>query len=324
MNSFIPYKEAIQKMDKLQAEGEDFLFVLNFDKTLGFCESLNKLDSNWIKYEINKKSLASKSSKAFSFNFKPVPFSNYLNQFNQVKQQIALGNTYLTNLTIKTKINTTLDLLEIFNFSNAKYKLWVKDKFVSFSPECFIEINDHQISTYPMKGTHKLLADESPEILLSNPKENAEHLTIVDLLRNDLSMVANKVKVNHFKYLDQLMTNHGIIVQMSSKISGELKEKYFNRYGTLLDLILPAGSISGAPKDKTLEIIQESEDYDRGFYTGIFGTLCNGNLDSGILIRYIEEDNQEFFFKSGGGITFNSDPILEYKEYMNKIYVPIF
>jgi len=73
-----------------------------------------------------------------------------------------------------------------------------------------------------------------------------------------------------------------------------------------------------------LEIIQESEDYERWFYTGIFGTFCNGNLDSGILIRFIEEDNQELFFKSGGGITFNSDPILEYQEYMNKIYVPIF
>ncbi len=111
---------------------------------------------------------------------------------------------------------------------------------------------------------------------------------------------------------------------MSSEISGNLKEMYSKKIGTLLDLILPAGSVSGAPKARTIEIIHEAEDYDREFYTGVFGIFANGKLDCGIMIRFIEEKNGQLFFKSGGGITYNSDPQLEYKEYMNKIYVPIF
>ncbi|HQX45273.1 MAG TPA: aminodeoxychorismate synthase component I [Saprospiraceae bacterium] len=324
MNQFIPYQQAIEKIDRLQAEKEDFIFVLNFNKTFGFCEKIVDLDTHLIKYEINQKIKYSIAAKSFTFKYKPIPYSVYLEHFNQVKNQISLGNTYLANLTFKTEIETNLNLLEIFKLSKAKYKLWIKDQFVVFSPECFIQINEGKISTFPMKGTHKLQEGEKPEILLENPKENAEHLTIVDLLRNDLSMVATNVKVNNFKYLDQLNTNNGIIVQMSSEISGNLKEKYLKKYGTLLDLILPAGSVSGAPKARTLEIIHEAEDYDREYYTGVFGIFSNGKLDSGIMIRFIEEKNDQLFFKSGGGITYNSDPQLEYQEYMNKIYVPIF
>ena len=324
MDQFIAYQQAIEKIDRLQSEKEDFLFVLNFNKTIGFCERIVDLDTQLIKYEINEKIESSKAAKSFTFKYKPIPYSVYLKHFNQVKNQISLGNTYLANLTFKTEIETNLNLLEIFKLSKAKYKLWIKDQFVVFSPECFIQINEGKISTFPMKGTHKLQEGEKPEILLENPKENAEHLTIVDLLRNDLSMVATNVKVNNFKYLDQLNTNNGIIVQMSSEISGNLKEKYLKKYGTLLDLILPAGSVSGAPKARTLEIIHEAEDYEREYYTGVFGIFSNGKLDSGIMIRFIEEKNDQLFFKSGGGITYNSDPQLEYKEYMNKIYVPIF
>jgi para-aminobenzoate synthetase component 1 len=87
--------------------------------------------------------------------------------------------------------------------------------------------------------------------------------------------------------------------------------------------LLPAGSISGTPKRKTVEIIKEAENYDRGFYTGIFGIIDEekGFLDSGVIIRYIENQNGEFIYKSGGGITLDSDVVSEYQELINKVYI---
>ena len=87
--------------------------------------------------------------------------------------------------------------------------------------------------------------------------------------------------------------------------------------------LLPAGSISGAPKQKTVEIIQEAESGPRGFYTGVFGYYDGKALDSGVMIRFIEKENDTFYYRSGGGITSKSDLESEYKELIQKIYVPI-
>ena len=86
---------------------------------------------------------------------------------------------------------------------------------------------------------------------------------------------------------------------------------------------LPAGSICGAPKKKTLEIISKSETYKRGYYTGVFGIFDGSELQSAVMIRFIEKNGTEFLFKSGGGITFYSDPVKEYQELIDKVYVPI-
>jgi len=88
--------------------------------------------------------------------------------------------------------------------------------------------------------------------------------------------------------------------------------------------MLPAGSISGAPKKKTIEIIREVEGYERGFYTGIFGYFDGKNLDSAVAIRFIEKQGEKLIFKSGGGITYQSDWEKEYEEMQKKVYVPIF
>jgi para-aminobenzoate synthetase component 1 len=87
--------------------------------------------------------------------------------------------------------------------------------------------------------------------------------------------------------------------------------------------LLPAGSISGAPKQKTVEIIKEAETHQRGYYTGVCGIFDGENLDSGVMIRYIENQNGQLIYKSGGGITVNSEPDYEYNEMIDKIYVPI-
>jgi para-aminobenzoate synthetase component 1 len=87
--------------------------------------------------------------------------------------------------------------------------------------------------------------------------------------------------------------------------------------------MLPAGSVTGAPKLETVRIIKESENYERGWYTGIFGVFDGKSLDSGVMIRFIEKKGNDFYFKSGGGITYMSDPLKEYEELITKVYVPV-
>ena len=142
-------------------------------------------------------------------------------------------------------------------------------------------------------------------------------------MRNDLGMVAKNVRVDRFQFIDRISTNRKTLLQMSSEISGELPIDYKNRLGDILFSMLPAGSISGAPKKKTLEIISEAEQYDRGFYTGVFGIFDGKTLDSGVMIRFIEKTAGGFIYKSGGGITSQSDPEEEYRELLDKIYIPL-
>ena len=155
-------------------------------------------------------------------------------------------------------------------------------------------------------------------------KEKAEHYTVVDLLRNDLSMVADHVEVDEFQRIDLIKTKQKNLLAMSSEISGDLKPQFHNKIGSIMDKLLPAGSILGAPKPKTLEIIAEAEEDSRGFYTGVCGWFDGENLDSCVMIRFIEKEGDKLFFRSGGGITHLSKLEDEYQEMKNKIYVPIY
>ena len=210
--------------------------------------------------------------------------------------------------------------------------------FVCFSPETFVRIKGGRIYSYPMKGTLDASLPNAEKLLMEDQKEAAEHATIVDLIRNDLSRVAEDVRVDKYRYIDVLHTNKGNILQTSSEISGRLPEDYPHHLGEILDAQLPAGSITGAPKDKTMQIIQEAEGYDRGFYTGIMGIYDQGELNSAVMIRFIEEEEvfpsktenrmnyeaiRKLYFKAGGGITSKSDCRKEYEEVIQKIYLPI-
>ena len=157
---------------------------------------------------------------------------------------------------------------------------------------------------------------------MSDKKEAAEHATIVDLIRNDLSRVAEHVRVDKYRYIDVLHTNKGNILQTSSEISGKLPTDYQKHIGNIFDAMLPTGSITGAPKDKTMEIIHEAEGYDRGFYTGIMGIYNNGELNSAVMIRFLENNGQGTYLKAGGGITSKSDCKKEYEEVLQKVYLP--
>jgi len=253
----------------------------------------------------------------------PVSFEKFNTGFNQVMWHIQNGDTYLLNFTQPTRIETNLSLEEIFQISSAPYKIYLKDKFVCFSPEPFVKIENGKIYSFPMKGTNDADIENAEQIILTDSKEIAEHNTIVDLIRNDLSLVAENVVVEKFRYLSHIQTNQKNLWQVSSKISGDLPKNFAENLGDILFALLPAGSISGAPKKKTLEIIEKTENYERGYYTGIFGIFDGNNLDSCVLIRYIENQNGQLIYKSGGGITFMSEAGKEYDELLEKVYVPI-
>ena len=310
------------KMNELGAAKVPFFFMIDFLKENGEIIPLNEI-SDEIKFELN--SIQNYSiNRSFQFDKFPIDFSDYQSKFKLVHDNLLFGNSYLTNLTYPTKINTNLSLDEIYHFSEAKYKLKYKENFVCFSPERFVKIENHHIFSNPMKGTIDASIPNAKQIILDDEKEAAEHATIVDLIRNDLSLVADNVEVIKYRYIDELKTNDKTLLQVSSEIRGDLKVDFHQNIGTIFDKLLPAGSICGAPKKKTIDIILEAEDYDRKFYTGVFGVFDGENLDSAVMIRFIENDKNELFFKSGGGITAKSNAKAEYEELIQKVYVPIY
>ncbi|MDH5721144.1 MAG: aminodeoxychorismate synthase component I [Spirochaetia bacterium] len=305
-----------------------FLFIIDFERKHPFIRPLDKIDSSEILYKVNNlqnydEPLKKRRDTKPILKKEPVTFSEYEKAFYHVVKNQKAGNSYLLNLTFPTKITSDRTLKEIFFESRARYKLYFQDRFIVFSPETFVIINDDIISSYPMKGTIDASIPDAKNIILNDAKEFAEHITIVDLIRNDLSMVSNNVQVEKFRYCEKIKTSEKDLLQISSKITGKLIDKYRFNFGDLFEIILPAGSVTGAPKKKTVEIIKEAEKMPRNYFTGVFGIFDGRNIDSAVMIRYIEKTNGEFFYKSGGGITVYSEPEKEYREMIIKVYVPL-
>ncbi|KQS90144.1 aminobenzoate synthetase [Chryseobacterium sp. Leaf394] len=323
---FLANHPNFKRMDELSQKKVPFFFMIDFlcENVLVYTES--ELYNSGLLIDFQSFSNAKQKddlTKKTDFKSFPETVEEFKKGFVHVQNNLRLGNSYLTNYTRKTEIETNLSLEEIFYHSQAKYKVLSEDFFVFFSPETFVKIINGKIYTYPMKGTIDASLDNAAEVLKNDPKEKAEHYTVVDLLRNDLSMVADDVKVDKFQFIDFLKTKQKDLFAMSSEISGTLKPEFQGKIGSIMQKLLPAGSILGAPKPKTLEIILEAEGFNRGFYTGVSGWFDGENLDSCVMIRFIEKENGKLYFKSGGGITHMSKLEDEYEEMKNKIYVPI-
>ena len=316
-----------EKLNKFGSSKEPFLFVLSYDLSKFYIQKLSLLP-NSIKFELNKKENSNNSIKSNQTKIEKFPmlFCEYKKRFDLLQEEIKNGNTYLCNLTAKSEIKTSITLNEIYEKVEAKFKLRFKnqeDNFVCFSPERFVEIKENKIFTYPMKGTIDASIPNAQSIILSDKKELAEHTMVVDLLRNDLGIIASNVKVNKFRYIEEINAGDKKLLQVSSTISANLQQNWNEKIGDILTSLLPAGSITGTPKRKTVEILEKLEDYNRDFYTGIFGVFDGENLDSSVMIRFIEEnENGDKFYKSGGGITCDSNILNEYQELIDKIYLP--
>lgn len=249
----------------------------------------------------------------------------YREAFEIVQSGLKRGDSFLTNLTMPTEVELSTTFEEVYEKSAAPFRIWLKDRFVCFSPEIFVKISEGgTISSNPMKGT----AEDSPEgrhHLMTSRKEIAEHATIVDLIRNDLSQVAKRVRVEDYRYIDRIETPRGGLLQTSTKISGQLPANWQAQLGTIIGRLLPAGSVSGAPKPATLDIIRGAEGQDRGYYCGIGLYFDGAAVNSCVMIRFIEQrSGGKLYFWAGGGVTALSHWKEEYAELKAKVRIPLF
>ncbi len=224
------------------------------------------------------------------------------------------------------------ELYRVLRLTNAApYSAYIRmDGFdiLSSSPECFININAYgKIKSEPIKGTRAkgITTRETAKIkehLMQSSKDHSELLMIIDLIRNDLSVFCEKgsVKVKDF----MKVTEYATVLQLSSIIEGQLDKKVSAI--EVLKSMFPGGSITGAPKYRTMQIIDKLEHRPRGIYTGSIGYLSvSGSAEFNVAIRtlIIKRKTNEIVFGSGGAIIAESDPEEEYKEILIKAYALI-
>ena len=318
-------EETIARMNELGSRNEPFFFLISFDKNKNLVIEEQKLEQFpvYFSFPLMQRSSRHPPSEVDILDTQMPDKKDYKIAFDKVQQHIGRGDTYLLNLTCKVPISLKGGLQDVFIQAKAPYKTYVQDHFISFSPEPFIKIEKNRAYTFPMKGTINANEENAADKILSDEKEKAEHYTIVDLLRNDLSQIGFQTKVNRFRYLSPIQRKEGNLLQVSSEIACKLEKGWESHIGSLLFKILPAGSISGAPKKRTVEIINQVEAYDRKWYTGVSGVYKNHQLQSAVLIRYIGKSHSKYYYCSGGGITYRSQWEKEYNEIRSKIYIPI-
>jgi len=188
------------------------------------------------------------------------------------------------------------------------------------SPETLVKLQDGKLFTFPLAGTHPRGATDAEDIaleaeLLKDEKELAEHNMLVDLGRNDLGKISKFGTVQVEKYLSVLRFSH--VMHIGSTVSGDICE---GKTGLdAINAVLPAGTLSGAPKIRAMQIINELEENKRGIYGGAVGYLdFTGNMDTCIAIRIVYRKNGKVFIRSGAGIVAESNPETEYQECLNK------
>ncbi len=302
------------------------LFVIDFEQQAPLLYPLGRVNPTQLKYAFSSRTNA---ENIVSPTLLPelrageVPLAEYTRAFHIVQAGLRRGDSFLTNLTFPVPVELNCGLDRVFAAAGARYRLWLRDRFVCFSPETFVRIADDRIYSFPMKGT---AGYDGRDALLADPKERAEHATIVDLIRNDLSRVARRVMVEDYRYPEHLPASHpggGGLWQTSSRIAGDLPTGWQDNLGDLIAGLLPAGSVSGAPKPSTIDMIRRAEGRDRGYYCGIAGLFDGNSLDSCVLIRFIEQTTAgTFFFRAGGGITTRSELTAEYREMHAKVLIP--
>lgn len=322
--------EWVERMNQWAAEGVPYLFVLDFALNHPIITPLDKLASgdpgaatSDIRYQIRETVAPKTKSGSIKFSKSPIPFKDYQMGFDRALSAIKAGDTYLINLCYATGLSEMVSLSEVYEAAQAPYKLLVDGMFVVFSPEQFVSVKDGVIRTFPMKGTIDASLPDAEETLLADIKEQEEHATVVDLLRNDLSIVSDQVTVDQYRFITEIRTGSKTLLQCSSEISGKLKDEYLTNPGSMMYALMPAGSVTGAPKKRTVELINEIEPDPRNYFTGVFGVFDGKNLDSAVMIRMIEKRNDGFYYRSGGGLTYRSQAHQEYQEMIDKVYIPI-
>ena len=271
--------------------------------------------------DVNKKT---KNKINFSSS---VAKDEYLNSIKKIKDYIVEGDVmqvvYGQELTTPFE-GSPIDLyksLRKLNPSPYMYFLKIDDlHIVGASPEILVRLQNNEVTVRPIAGTIKRGKNEKEDNelaskLKNDPKEIAEHLMLIDLGRNDVGRIA---KIGSVKTTEQMkIEKYSHVMHLVSNVIGELDDGYSSI--DVLKATFPAGTLSGAPKVRAMEIIDELEPDRRGVYGGAIGYLSwTGNMDLAIAIRTAVIQAQELSVRAGGGVVYDSDPEAEYQESLNK------
>ena len=245
----------------------------------------------------------------------------------RAKEYVAAGDIYQVNLSQRFQCEVDASPPELYcmlRASNpAPYCAYLdigEAQILSTSPECFLKIDGHDVITRPIKGTRPRGAttvedDRLVRELLASPKDNAELLMITDLERNDLGRVCEfgSVRVSELVRVETYATVHHLV----STVEGTLRPDV--SHVDCVRACFPGGSITGAPKIRAMEIIDELEPHARGVYTGAIGLFgSNGSSHFNIAIRTVVQQDARLTFHAGGGIVADSEPDMEYEETLAK------
>jgi len=250
--------------------------------------------------------------------------ADYAEAFGEVQRELRAGNSYEVNLTYRERIGSDVDpvtaYLRLRRLNPAPYAGFLQHgdtSLLSSSPERYATVTrDRVLETKPIKGTTPRGSTPEEDVALaerlaSDPKFRAENLMIVDLLRNDLSMVCRPGTVSVPVLMD--VESYASVHQLVSTVRGHLREGV----GTVeaLRALFPAGSMTGAPKLRTMEVIADVETTPRGVYSGALGWISgDGRADLGVVIRTLVAHDGGYTLGTGGGITVRSDAESEYDE----------
>ena len=277
-----------------------------------------------IKYKIEK--INTKKTE-IHFLKELIDYKKYQKKINEIKNELYNGNAYQINYSIKkiykcfdSGFNTYLSLREFVEPPHGFYIKFKNYEILSFSPELFFETKNNTIYSYPMKGTRGRDANKEKDNQLklelkNSSKDKAEHLMIVDLLRNDIGKISTygDVKVKNMFQIKSFKTVHQMITCVKGKLKKDINE------ADIFSALFPGGSITGAPKESAMRIIDKLENYSRDLYTGSIGYINEkGNLKFNIAIRTMTLKNNEGIYPVGGGIVWDSQSKEEWQETKTK------
>ena len=292
-----------------------------------FCNTIEKSSNiDTIESILNNKSFSVFDFKKIGNSDSEITDKEYIEYVNKAKDHCKRGDVFQLVLSRRytqkfkgDEFNVYRALRSInpspylFFFDYGDYKIF------GSSPEAQIVINNRKAEIHPIAGTFKRTGnDEKDQItakeLAKDPKENSEHIMLVDLARNDLSRSGNNVKVEKNREIQ--FYSH--VIHLVSKVTATLKEG-IKSYQVVEDTF-PAGTLSGAPKHKALELIEKYEKVNRNFYGGAIGFIdFSGNFNHAIIIRSFLSKNQSLYFQAGAGVVSKSVPKNELNEVYNKV-----
>ena len=345
---YIKYSEPSLKLDAQNQDHFQDIDLMLFDKVIAFDNFRQKiilianmktdnLENNYRKACSDLKEMADLIRNGEKSQIKPLKLKSefkpafscekYCSMVSRAKEYIREGDIFQVVLSnrIEAEISGSLfDTYRVLRTTNpSPYMFYFSSDDIEIagaSPETLVKLHDKKLYTFPLAGTRPRGKDDEEDMalemeLLADEKELAEHNMLVDLGRNDIGRISKIGSVNVDKYLSVERFSH--VMHIGSTVSGTLRDDLDSL--AAVDSILPAGTLSGAPKIRACEIINELENNKRGIYGGAIGYLdLSGNIDTCISIRIAFARNNKVFIRSGAGIVADSIPENEFDESINK------